>query len=338
MTAVEEQETVELRDFRENWKREVREKQRLQQTSQGSADADSTAASPNQTSGSEARAHASGRLHSRNDALEVYARAVKHEQAGELDGALRLYRQAFRMDSNVDRAYHFREQRATRALETPAVTVTPALLNAENRVVGSISPAVDSGVVHVKPLSSGRQVSGLLARIVADFPVTLSFEPEDEREPSYLQRLPDELLVHILSFLGATAIERFARVNRKARIITLDTIIWRSGFLSSSRVSYIWSFSFLRALSSRCHGQCSSHRAIFHRSFVETIYRPPQISPDEVIDDIVDNYCSDYRRVYIERPRVRLDGVYIAVCHYMYLLVNVVHSSYHSSKVADDTD
>ena len=37
-------------------------------------------------------------------------------------------------------------------------------------------------------------------------------------------------------------------------------------------------------------------------------------------------YQGDLRRVYIEHPRVRLDGVYIAVCHYvcvhvlMYLL------------------
>ena len=25
----------------------------------------------------------------------------------------------------------------------------------------------------------------------------------------------------------------------------------------------------------------------------------------------------DYRRVYIEQPRVRMDGVYIANCHYV---------------------
>lgn len=58
-----------------------------------------------------------------------------------------------------------------------------------------------------------------------------------------------------------------------------------------------------------------------HRPFVERIYKPPQISPDEALDDILDKHSSDYRRVYIERPRLRLDGVYIAVCHYMYLPV-----------------
>jgi F-box protein 9 len=243
MTAAgEEQETDELKDFRESWKREVREKQNLQQASQSSVDP--VAASPTNQAyvhRPEGRDHTSGRLQLRNDALDVYTRAVKHEQASELDDALRLYRQAFRMDANVDRAYHLREQRAARAPETSAMTATSVQLNAENRVAGSISPAVDGGVVHVKPPPSSshhpeRQVSGLLAHIVADFPVSPSFEPEDEREPSYLRRLPDELLVYILRYLSATVIERFARVSRKARVITLDTTIWRSGFLSPSRV------------------------------------------------------------------------------------------------------
>ena len=70
---------------------------------------------------------------------------------------------------------------------------------------------------------------------------------------------------------------------------------------------------------------------ISFRAFVETIYKPPQISPDEDLDGIVDKYSSDYRRTYIERPRVRLDGVYIAVCHYMYLLLKDVHVSCYST-------
>jgi hypothetical protein len=81
----------------------------------------------------------------------------------------------------------------------------------------------------------------------------------------------------------------------------------------------------------------SSHYEFLHRSFVETIYKPPQISPDETLDDILDKYSSNYRRVYIEQPRVRLDGVYIAVCHYMYFPVKEFDPSCHSLKVADDT-
>jgi hypothetical protein len=72
---------------------------------------------------------------------------------------------------------------------------------------------------------------------------------------------------------------------------------------------------------------------------VETVYKPPQISPNEILDDIVENYSSDYRRVYIEQPRVRLDGVFIAVCHYMYSTARIVpFRTIHSLYLADATD
>jgi F-box protein 9 len=156
----------------------------------------------------------------------VYSRAVKHEQAGELDDALRLYRQAFRADSNVDKLYHLREQKATRTLEATAIPVEENVKNkARSNSVG-VHMKNPPAVHHLE-----RRVSGLLASISANFPMPLSFEPEDERAPSSLQRLPDELLVYILSYLGAATIERFALVSRKARMISLDATIWRSDFL-----------------------------------------------------------------------------------------------------------
>lgn len=271
MVAVEEQETEELRNFRETWKREVQEKQILPQSSAS----DDAARHPRP-------------LQSHDDALEVYIRAVTHEQAGELEEALRLYQRAFRMNPDVDRAYHLGEQRAARALDaSSALAATSVGPEIKMEMVDAFGPGgATRGATHTHTrLASSAahhpdlHVSGVLARIVGDFPEVLSFEPEDERAPSCLQRLPDELLVHILRCLGTTTIERFARVNRKARVITLDPAIWRS--------------------------------------FVERIYKPPQISSNEILGDIVDSHSSDYRRVYIERPRVRLDGVYIAVCHYI---------------------
>ncbi len=53
---------------------------------------------------------------------------------------------------------------------------------------------------------------------------------------------------------------------------------------------------------------------------VKTIYKPPQVAEDDELEASVVKYMSDYRRIYIEHPRVRYDGVYIAVCHYMYVL------------------
>lgn len=52
---------------------------------------------------------------------------------------------------------------------------------------------------------------------------------------------------------------------------------------------------------------------------METVYKPPQISEDAELDGLLTSYVGDYRRLYIEQPRVRLDGVYIAICHYTYV-------------------
>ena len=221
---VEESETEELRSFRETWKREVRERQWPEHPITPSV----------QAPASEAGVHHAPR----DDALEVYNQAIRHEQAGELDEALRLYRQAFRMNPNVDKVYHLREK-AARALEASALIPTPVDRGTETKAVDTFG--LGSVVRGVAPTSTklvsssvhhpDRYVSGVLVRIVAGFPEILSFEPEDEKDPPFLQRLPDELLVYILRHLGTMAIERFARVCRKARVITLDTAIWRLGFL-----------------------------------------------------------------------------------------------------------
>ena len=238
MATVEEQETDELRDFRESWKREVQERRWQQQSLQDSAGTATVPPEQTLTSGTTGDSQRSGVVRLRDDALEVYTGAVKHEQAGQLDEALRLYRQAFRMDSNVDRAYYLREKRTSRTSEATTPTATRSEQNAEKEpgiFVRSGSDAPTPWAVHANNTSADHhpepQISGLLAEILARFPMPLSFEPEDEKAPSPLQGLPDELLVYIISYLGVAAIERFARVSRKARTITLDATIWRSDFL-----------------------------------------------------------------------------------------------------------
>ena len=67
---------------------------------------------------------------------------------------------------------------------------------------------------------------------------------------------------------------------------------------------------------------CKGHDVLIClcRPIVQAIYKPPQISEEEEFEALVVKYMTDYRRIYIEHPRVRYDGVYIAVCHYMYVL------------------
>ena len=54
-------------------------------------------------------------------------------------------------------------------------------------------------------------------------------------------------------------------------------------------------------------------------------YRPPQIPDDAEFAEILELYTGDLRRMFIEQPRVRMDGVYIAVCHYMYVPSDAIY-------------
>lgn len=53
------------------------------------------------------------------------------------------------------------------------------------------------------------------------------------------------------------------------------------------------------------------------RELVQKTYIPPQVPEDIIISTLAEQYMFDFRRIFIEHPRLRLDGVYIAVCHYM---------------------
>ena len=48
-------------------------------------------------------------------------------------------------------------------------------------------------------------------------------------------------------------------------------------------------------------------------------YRPPQIPDDAEFAKILELYTGDLRRMFIAQPRVCMDGVSIAICHYMYV-------------------
>ena len=170
-------------------------------------------------------------IRARNNAINVYRQAVRCEQASQLDEALRLYRTAFRMDSDVDKAYHKAEQQALAATAAagqrpPGHRKTSSTDSAVERVTQSLK-SMDLPLAHVYHAHHEAHVTGLLAKMVKDFPSVLFFEPEDETESTPLNSLPDEVLIHILGFLNTSALERFGSTCRKARVLTLEPSFWR---------------------------------------------------------------------------------------------------------------
>ena len=147
----------------------------------------------------------------------IYKQAVDAEATGALDDALALYRKAFKIDNNVDRVYE-RELR-----HSPTTSSLPALLQnftlSDKTAAASRTPAAIS-------------TKSIIASFVAE---PVAFRADDETAPVPIQRLPPEIIVHILRLFGRlcdyTSIEAFACISRKARLISLEPSIWRYIFL-----------------------------------------------------------------------------------------------------------
>ncbi|KAF5387382.1 hypothetical protein D9757_005728 [Collybiopsis confluens] len=313
-SVAEHHESEELRQFREEWKQEV--KRRKDGIAPAAADPASSVM-PQQGSSTNSfptftspppplpRPAAPKRLlpvtnvptlsENASSAVATYRQAVVHEQHGELEQALELYRAAFRRDPNVDRLYE-REEMLGGILAQQIASIsssnnghthdpqaTPngiALDDLSKQVENSLAV---QDLISKHTLKVDEHHARSLTSVLHTFPHQLVFEPEDEREPVPLNILPDELIIHILKILDTTSLEKFAVVNRRARVVSLDNGIWKK--------------------------------------LVHETYRPPQIPAlfdgQSFLEYLSEQYLYDFRKLYIEHPRIRLDGVYIAVCHYI---------------------
>jgi F-box protein 9 len=159
-------------------------------------------------------------------AVDTYRRAVECERQSQLDDALRLYRQAFRMDPNVDKAFHSHGAEQLQHSDAPSLPGHNPRHKSDSAAVDNLTQRFDA--LSVKHAGASRSiVTGTLASLLDKFPQDLIFVPEDEKSGVPLNSLPDEILVLILRSLDTTGIERFAAVNRKGRVVTLDSGIWR---------------------------------------------------------------------------------------------------------------
>lgn len=317
-----EEESAELRQFREQWKEEVRhrrEEQHVQlqgataEPSQHKVFSPETYASP-RTAAPETEVNppttgpvpgaSHQALHTSHGqiplngsiarAVEIYRSAVQHEQESDLDEALRLYRQAFRLNPDVDRAY-FKEEQRLQQLGRSTVGMGHKKTKSANR--GEGTDGKDSRITRAAEGKEWVHMNGILSKVLEKFPEVLTFEPENDREGVPINMIPEELLLYILRNLDTMTLERFATVSRRARVLSLDPSIWRYGYPLSRNTNMIVSND---------------------RHFVYLAYKPPQIPEAVTMQTIVDGlYDSSYRQTYIEHPRLRLDGVYIAVCHYV---------------------
>ncbi|PWN88437.1 hypothetical protein FA10DRAFT_268629 [Acaromyces ingoldii] len=169
----------------------------------------------------------------------------------------------------------------------------------------------------------------------------VKFEPADEEQPEQLQinKLPDEVLLHIISLVAQPNGRRGAKIVRpgeataprhasneteeapsdaQAKAATADVdhrrqrgppgvgiVLAGPDYISVEQLARVcWKFRLL----TRSWG--------VWRSIVRETYYPPQIPAKVKLAQLVQEHDDDWRTTFVEQPRLRLNGAYIASYHY----------------------
>jgi len=230
-------------------------------------------------------------------AVQLYAQAVENEQSGQLNDALMLYRRAFKIDGesppiyyesaahqadNVDRVY---QKSLPKYAPEEEETETPTSTDIVSAAVPQDEAYSFQRHLQFQPdyektkTARKRSPLSILIDKASVPPQEAEFKPEEEDKPFPLALLPPELLEPIFNNLDVRALERFG------------TTCWHARLLSS--------------------------RADIWKRRVQTLCRWPMVQEGISANELVERHDGEWRTTFIEEERVRMDGCYISVCHYV---------------------
>lgn len=247
-------------------------------------------------------------------ALEHYEKASEREDQGQLGDSLKLYRQAFRLDSGVDQTYkhkHF----------PPSTTKTkPADPNPSNAPV-TVPNTAHHSLDGLSKISTAQLIASF-----ADVPIPSAPPPTEGSPPPPcpIAGIPLEILIEILLKTAIIDIAAFARLplvcKRLAHLTATEDRIWE-------RI---------------CHGHEYGFAAM-HYTWVIGITGQPlpttlqafDLTPDDPLDistlalshniplstiqplslTLSPAYPS-YKQMFRTRPRIRFNGCYISTVNY----------------------
>lgn len=216
----------------------------------------------------------------RDAAVVIYSRAVEAEQSGRLNDALGLYRTAFKMDDNVDKLY---QRLVIKRAETQPEVEEASVVDVVDPTAPDDAPFAFRTHIQVQP---DYERAGVVRRTKESRLTTLlsgqegaEFLPAEEELPVPIASLPAELVEPILAHLDVASIEAFGSTCWRARSLTANAGVWRR--------------------------------------IVQYLYRPPMIPRAITAVELSRRHAGEWRTTLIEEERVRMDGCYISVCHYV---------------------
>ncbi|KAI9697847.1 MAG: hypothetical protein M1820_007634 [Bogoriella megaspora] len=250
-------------------------------------------------------------------ALEHYEKAVERETQGNLGDSVKLYRQAFRLDSSVHEKYKnkhfpplsFAPQKPTNPNPSNASATVP---NTAHHSLHGLPPSIHDLINSFSDLSIPP----------AEPPTSASPPP-----PCPIAFVPSEIMLEIFLQAALTDLSSFARLpqvcKRFAYLTVTSEQIWRRVCLGTEYGFAGMHYRFACDLLGRPLHEYETDTSPFLRSLLDVddeglgLPSPllqPSLSYTQSI--LQTTYSNSWRQVFRSRPRIRFNGCYISTVNY----------------------
>lgn len=225
-------------------------------------------------------------------ALEVYQLGAERERQGALSDALLHYRTALKMDPSVEKlAGNVIKEEVKRASQFEEDSLTLEGTNYARFI--QTKPDYDPSNTTQKNFDS--------EHALADTMITsrISIVAEDPDTPCGMSLLPEEILQHVLTYALVSSPVSFTALSLVCPcfyILLHDQSIWREVCQSTY---YPQTYAGHGEEAAVGESRSSWTRYMIH---LEEEYKS--------------EYASDWLRMYMHKPRIRFNGIYISTCHY----------------------
>ena len=250
--------------------------------------------------GSLERVHPSNRLEP-TSALEHYERAVEREGEGNLGDSLSHYRKAYRLDAGVDRLYKNKHFPASSVPKPASPNPSDASVTVPNTAHHSLDghPSMS-----ISQLLNSCQYSQITRAEPASEPSIASLCP--------LASVPSEILIKIVHSVASKDPAAFARLaqvcRRLAYLVSTEDSIWRSICISSGYGFNAMHYSWTSTISGKP----------LPTTIEDLDARFLQMTVDHEVNSLAISLAyPSYRNMFQSRPRIRFNGCYISTVNYI---------------------
>jgi len=255
-------------------------------------------------------------------ALEHYEKAVEKEGEGNLGESLKLYRQAFRMDDAVDKAY--KDKHFPRA---PAASVRDKGKDKSKDKGKATAAAQESTTQRPVPPGISELVASFAGLAIDPAPETAlaagdgaAAETEEDVETkkkfSLLAAVPFELLLHILRFVALADVASFSRLAQVCKglcyIVGTEDRIWRDVCKAAFR-RQVWDWNV------SVGGKPPIDGVLGGDDFAASVEEDDDEEEKRTVpvdEELLRLYHGSWREMFHLRPRLRYNGIYISTCNY----------------------